>query len=399
MDNIDSKLNNQFAILICGHGSRNKLAITEFEELTKFIQKRYPKILVEYGFLEFAKPSLVEALDKLRNHSIRKVIAIPAMLFAAGHVKNDIPSLLMNYSNKTGIEIIYGRELGINNLMISAACERVKDVFKQNNNLKPEESLLVVVGRGSSDPDANSNVSKITRMIVEGIGLGWGETVFSGVTFPLVEPGLKNVVRLGYENIIIFPYFLFSGVLVTRIKRQSDLVAINNPHISFIHAKYLSSQSYVVDTFVERIEEILNNEGKNFMNCSTCKYRSNLFGFENEVGMVQESHHDHVEGLGISCELCDPECNGACEIQNQVATNNQEKSKLPQGEYLEHEHVEAHPHQHEHGHLEAHPHQYEHHHHHHHQHSIYPNSKHPLGPVTLRLPNEDQILRKSVENS
>jgi len=211
LDNLDSKLDNQVAILICGHGSRNKLAIAEFQELTKLIQKRYPNILVEYGFLEFAKPSLVDALDKLKNHSIKKVIAIPAMLFAAGHVKNDIPSLLKNYSRKTGIEIIYGRELGINNLMISAACERVKDVFKQNKTLKPEESLLVVVGRGSSDPDANSNVSKITRMIVEGIGLGWGETVFSGVTFPLVEPGLKNVVRLGYKNIIIFLILLTSN--------------------------------------------------------------------------------------------------------------------------------------------------------------------------------------------
>ena len=380
MDNLNSKLNKQFAILICGHGSRNKLAIAEFEELTKLIQKRYPNILVEYGFLEFAKPSLVDALDKLRDNFIKKVIAIPAMLFAAGHVKNDIPSLLINYSTKTGIEIIYGRELGINNLMISAACERVKDVFKENNSLKPEESLLVVVGRGSSDPDANSNVSKITRMIVEGIGLGWGETVYSGVTFPLVEPGLKNVVRLGYKNIIIFPYFLFSGVLVTRIKRQSDLVAINNPHISFIHAKYLSSQSYVVDTFIERIEEILNNENKNYMNCSTCKYRSNLFGFEKEVGLIQESHHDQVEGLGISCDLCDPECNGACEIQNQIPTNNQEKSNLEEDDcYLEHEH--------------------NYHNHHHHHHSIYPNSKHPLGPVTLRLPKEDQILRKSVENN
>ena len=382
MDNLNSKLNKQFAILICGHGSRNKLAITEFEELTKLIQKRYPNILVEYGFLEFAKPSLVDALDKLKDNSIKKVIAIPAMLFAAGHVKNDIPSLLMNYSIKNGIEIIYGRELGINNLMISAACERVKDVFKENNSLKPEESLLVVVGRGSSDPDANSNVSKITRMIVEGIGLGWGETVYSGVTFPLVEPGLKNVVRLGYKNVIIFPYFLFSGVLVTRIKRQSDLVAINNPHISFIHAKYLSSQSYVVETFIERIEEILNNENKNYMNCSTCKYRSNLFGFEKEVGLIQESHHDQVEGLGISCDLCDPECNGACEIQNQIPTNNQEKSNLEEDDcYLEHEH------------------NYHNHHHQHHHHSIYPNSKHPLGPVTLRLPKEDQILRKSVENN
>ena len=383
MDSLELKLNNQVGILICGHGSRNKLAIIEFQKLTKLIQKRYPNIIVEYGFLEFAKPSLSDALDKLKNNSIKKVIAIPAMLFAAGHVKNDIPSLLMNYSDKFGIEIIYGRELGINNLMISAACERVKEVFKENNSLKPEESLLVVVGRGSSDPDANSNVSKITRMIVEGLGLGWGETVFSGVTFPLVEPGLINAVKLGYKNLIIFPYFLFSGVLVTRIKRQSDLVAINNPNISFIHAKYLSSHPYVVDTFVERIEEIFNNENNNFMNCSLCKYRSNLYGFEKEVGLTQESHHDHVEGLGISCDLCDPECNGACEVEEQELTKHKVQSKFI---YKNNPNDHEHEHEHEHG-------------NHKHHHTIYPNSKHPLGPVTLRLLSEAQILRKSVENS
>ena len=378
MDTFDSNLNKQIGILICGHGSRNKLAITEFQELTRLIQKKYPSILVEFGFLEFAKPSLTDALDKLRNSSIKKVIAIPAMLFAAGHVKNDIPSLLMNYAKKTDIEIIYGRELGINNLMISAACERVKEVFKKNNSLIPEESLLVVVGRGSSDPDANSNVSKITRMVVEGVGLGWGETVFSGVTFPLVEPGLRNVVRLGYKNIIIFPYFLFSGVLVTRIKRQSDLVALDNPHVKFHEAKYLSSHKYVVENFVERIEEILNDESNNFMNCSLCKYRSNLFGFEKEVGLVQESHHDHVEGIGLSCDLCDSECNGACETNNQ-SLSDVDDHPVPL--------VEKNNDEHHHKHGE----------HHHHHHSIYPNSKHPLGPVTLRLLSDDQILRNSVE--
>ena len=378
MDTFDSNLNKQIGILICGHGSRNKLAITEFQELTRLIQKKYPSILVEFGFLEFAKPSLTDALDKLRNSSIKKVIAIPAMLFAAGHVKNDIPSLLMNYAKKTDIEIIYGRELGINNLMISAACERVKEVFQKNNSLIPEESLLVLVGRGSSDPDANSNVSKITRMVVEGVGLGWGETVFSGVTFPLVEPGLRNVVRLGYKNIIIFPYFLFSGVLVTRIKRQSDLVALDNPHVEFHEAKYLSSHKYVVQTFVERIEEILNDESNNFMNCSLCKYRSNLFGFEKEVGLVQESHHDHVEGIGLSCDLCDSECNGACETNNQ-SLSDVDDHPVPL--------VEKNNDEHHHKHGE----------HHHHHHSIYPNSKHPLGPVTLRLLSDDQILRNSVE--
>ena len=128
----------------------------------------------------------------------------------------------------------------------------------------------------------------------------------------------------------------------------------------------------MVDTFVERIEEILNNEGKNFMNCSTCKYRSNLFGFEKEVGMTQESHHDHVEDLGISCDLCDPECNGACEIENQIPIHNQEKSNPGKVHFLELEHVGGHHNEHN-----------------HHHYSNYPNSKHPLGPVTLRLPDED----------
>ena len=99
--------------------------------------------------------------------------------------------------------------------------------------------------------------------------------------------------------------------------------------------------------------------------------------------MVQESHHDHVEGLGLSCDLCDLECDGTCEMQNQISTHNKEKSNLLEGDFLEHEHLESHQHENN----------------HHHNHGIYPNSQHPLGPVTFRLSNEDQILRKSVENN
>ena len=362
LDNINSKFNKDTGILICGHGSRNKLAIKEFEELTSLIQEKFPDIMVVYGFLEFAKPSLIDGLERLRTKSIKKVIAVPAMLFAAGHVKNDIPSVLMSYSKKTGLEITYGRELGINNMMISAACERVKEVFKKNHHLVPSESLLVVVGRGSSDPDANSNVAKITRMVVEGLGLGWGETVFSGVTFPLVEPGLNHIVRLGYKNIIIFPYFLFTGVLVKRIKRQKDQVAFKNPDSKFFEAKYLSSHKNVVETFVERIKEIINNEKSNYMNCSLCKYRSNLFGFEKEVGLVQESHHDHVEGLGLTCDLCDLECTGECEIE--IISTQDDTYRSPSSK---HSHQNEHDNHHSHDHKE-----------------IYPNKKHPLGPITLR---------------
>ena len=368
MDNKNSKLNNELGILICGHGSRNKLALNEFKILAKCIQERFSTIKVEYGFLEFAKPSLIDGLEKLKQNSVKRVIAIPAMLFAAGHVKNDIPTVLMNFAKNNEMEINYGRELGINNLMISAACERVKEVFKNNDNLAPSESVLVVVGRGSSDPDANANVAKITRMIVEGIGMGWGETVYSGVTFPLVEPGLNHIVKLGYKNIILFPYFLFTGVLVSRIRRQKDIVAMNNPNISFFDAKYLSSHPYVIDTFVERIDEIFNDSNIS-TNCSLCKYRSNLFGFEKDVGLLQESHHDHVEGLGVSCDLCEAECSGACEIE--ILTNS--RNNTLQDNEIHKDFASTNKN-----------------HHHHHHHEIYPNSQHPLGPLTLQTANNGE---------
>tara|TARA_Y100001968_G_scaffold174934_1_gene160347 strand:+ start:124 stop:1194 length:1071 start_codon:yes stop_codon:yes gene_type:complete len=341
LDHKDSRI----GVLICGHGSRHQSAIKEFASLANKIKSNLPGIPFEYGFLEFATPVITEALDRLKAQSVERVIAIPAMLFAAGHAKNDIPALLRTYSEKTGLLIEYGRELGINSLMIGAAGARVKEAMDDHSFNPYSESLLVVVGRGSSDPDANSNVCKITRMLVEGLGMGWGETLYSGVTFPMVEPGLRYLINLGFKKIIVFPYFLFSGVLVNRILESTKIVASENRNIQFVNASYLSDHQLVVDTFLERIDEVLN--GDNSMNCSLCKYRSNLLGFENEVGAIQESHHHHFEGINKACSLCQSESGCVCEIEG--------KAEITEDLGLSHTHRIQ-----------------------------YPNSGHPLGPVTLR---------------
>ena len=85
-------------ILICGHGSRSESGIKEFIQLAEKIKSRLPDIPLEYGFLEFNRPIIREALDNLKDKGVERVIALPAMLFAAGHTKNDIPAVLNNYS-------------------------------------------------------------------------------------------------------------------------------------------------------------------------------------------------------------------------------------------------------------------------------------------------------------
>ncbi|MFN9871014.1 MAG: sirohydrochlorin chelatase [Cyanobacteriota bacterium] len=358
-------------VLVCGHGSRNRLAVGEFASLADQLRQALAPVPVAHGYLEFARPILRDGLEQLRAQGVRHVLAVPAMLFAAGHAKNDIPSVLNTWAAETGIRVDYGRELGVDRQMIQAAGARIRACLEQadaaalaaGRPLVPaDQTLLVVVGRGSSDPDANANVAKVTRMLVEGFGFGWGETVYSGVTFPLVEPGLSQVVRLAFPRVVVFPYFLFSGVLVSRIREHTRRVATDHPGVEFLEAGYLGDHPLVLATFAERVEEILR--GDTAMNCSLCKYRAQVLGFEQEVGAPQRSHHHHVEGLVESCTLCESECTGACQ---------------PDGVPLPLSAAHGHPHDHDHGHTHDHDHGHEHSHH-----APYPHADHPLGPRTLR---------------
>ncbi|KAG1713711.1 Precorrin-8X methylmutase [Nymphon striatum] len=175
------------------------------------------------------------------------------------HSKNDIPTVLNTYAAKHGMAVSYGRELGVDPKMIAAAAGRITDAVAAANfkhgHVDLHDTCLVVIGRGASDPDANGNVAKIARMLHEGIGFGWVEVGYSGVTFPLVEPCLSHAAKLGYKRILVFPYFLFSGILIDRIYGFTDQVAAQHPDIQFVKADYLGDHPKVLETFAERIIE------------------------------------------------------------------------------------------------------------------------------------------------
>ena len=347
---------NRRGIMLCGHGSRDPGAVREFANLAQTLSTRVGDEPLAYGYLEFATPVIRDGLDRLRDQGATNIRAVPGMLFAAGHAKNDIPSVLNRYqAENEGVSVRYGRELGIDTRMVRAAGERVAEALAAaNTGIPVHETVLVLVGRGASDPDANSNVAKVMRLLWEGMGFAWAEVAYSGVTFPLVEPALEHVAKLGYRQVVVFPYFLFTGILVRRIYDQTDSVAARHPEINFIKAPYLNDHPLVVDTMLSRLAEI--DDGTGNMNCQLCKYREQVLGFEAEVGLPQESHHHHVEGIGTDSD------NG---------------------------HSHNHDHAHLHGSNHEHTHGHGHHHHHDHgghggHHHPYPHADHPLGPKTLR---------------
>ena len=288
---------SETAVLLCGHGSRDPEAITEFELAAAALRPRLPQFDFATGYLEFTRPTIRDGLALLAARGAQRILAVPGMLFAASHVKNDLPWEMNSFvADNPGIDVRLARDLGIDAKLLQAAAARIA-AATSDISIPRAETLLLVVGRGTNDPDANSNISKLARMLWEGMGLGWAEVAFSGVAHPRVDAALARSAGLGFRRIIVFPYFLFTGVLVKRIYAHTDAVASRFPQIEFVKALYLRDHERVLETFRERVAEL--EEGQPAMNCQLCKYRMQIIGYEGDVGAPQAGHHHHVRGIGI----------------------------------------------------------------------------------------------------
>jgi sirohydrochlorin cobaltochelatase len=274
------------ALLIVGHGSRDPRGAREFHELVSLVRERAP-VPVEGGFIELSRPPISECVNRLAKGGAREISAVPLMLLAAGHAKDDIPATLvrekMTYPDR---DFHYGRALGIRPELLELMDERISTVVTEKEK---EDTAVLVVGRGSSDPDANSDLAKMARLFFEGRPYPLVETAFVSLAPPSVPDALERCKRFGLRRIAVFSYFLFTGVLEERIREQSQGFAQDNPELEVRYAGYFGPDTRVADLVMERYRESF--EGDIRMNCDVCVHRVALPGFEEKVGAPATPHY------------------------------------------------------------------------------------------------------------
>ena len=274
------------SLLIVGHGTRAADGAAEFHVLADRVRALAPHLAVGAGFIELSRPPVSEAVDALVAGGAQEVVAVPLMLLAAGHTKNDIPATLVRERlAHPRVRFRYGRDLGIRPELLRLVDERIAAVV-------PEEELgrtaVVLVGRGSSDPDANADLAKIARLLYEGRAHPFVETAFVSLASPSVPEALERCRRLGAERVVVVPYFLFTGVLERRIREQAAAFSAGTG-LDVPVSGYLGPDDRVAALVLERYREAL--EGDVRMNCDACVHRAALPGFEHKVGAVATPHH------------------------------------------------------------------------------------------------------------
>jgi len=278
-------------VLLIGHGSLDDDGMAESRRFAHMLASHL-STPIEPGFLELADPPIVDGIAACVARNPRRIIALPLLLGSAGHYKNDIPTLLQWARTQwPRIEFRYGTPLGAQYPLVRALADRAAEAIAALHPCAAAETALLLVGRGSHDPDSNSDLAKIARLLWEGRGYGWVESAYYSLTPPDVQAGIGRCARLGARRIVVLPYLLFAGRICRFIGEQARKLQSQLPDVEIVVGKHLGLHPGVLAAVTQRYQEILN--GTATMTCDLCKYRQRMDGFEAEYGLPQTTDHHH----------------------------------------------------------------------------------------------------------
>ena len=335
-------------ILLVGHGSREASGNAEILLFAERWRARHPDWRIDVGFIEFADPLLDPALNHAARNSGR-VLVLPLILNAAGHVRQDIPSAIQRARKRhPDVQFLYAPHLAVSDPLLRILKRFLRQAMLQLDVPDPRTTGVILLGRGSSDRLANGDVARMARWLWE---IGDHERVdlaFTGVTFPRLEKVVRDQVALGMMQIVVMPYYLFTGTLIKRIGRQMENLAAQYPQVRFAHTSYFGFEPEIARMLDERVHALKQGVGAIDLDrlMRPDPFRESE-GYHHHHHHGHDHHgHGHGHGHGHDHEAHDHGDDHSHDAHPDHAHDH------PHGH--EHDHAHDHDHDHEHGHSHSH---------------------------------------------
>jgi sirohydrochlorin cobaltochelatase len=288
----------QKPLLAIGHGTRNEGGRQTFIDFIETYQKLDTSRPVIPCFLELTQPNIQQGIEICLEKGYTEMTALPILLFAARHNKFDVTNELDRVrSLYPQLNFSYGRHFGITPKIIQLWRDRLVELDTpqyNRRNISRADTVLLFVGRGSSDPDANGDVCKLARIMWEGSSYQTVETCFIGITHPRLEDGFRRAYFYQPKRIIVLPYFLFTGTLMKKIFNITAQQQESYPDIDFTCLPEMGIAPQLLQVMRER--EIEAQLGQVAMNCEMCKFRLAAADSNSGHHHHHHGHHHHHHG-------------------------------------------------------------------------------------------------------
>lgn len=313
-------------VLMVGHGSVVPEAVQEFHAFGDALSQELGRP-VDRCFLELVDPDLATGLSSSARTAGEggEVVVLPLFLGAAGHQKNDVASSIQWARERfPSVKFRYATPLGFHAKLVQLLDLRVQECLDGcRDALPPEDTVVLVVGRGSSDPGSNGDIAKTAHLLFEKRPYLSAEFAFQAVARPTVEEGIRRCESLGAKQVVVVPFILFTGKVDEDIRCVSQRTG-EALGLRVLQAGYLNVHELLLEVAEQRLQEAI--DGTAAMNCDVCKYRFPMAGYEGQVGVPQTTHHlyggshhhhehgdvhqdeDHVHDHGAGHDPCCGDC-------------------------------------------------------------------------------------------
>ncbi|MEF8786221.1 MAG: CbiX/SirB N-terminal domain-containing protein [Haloarculaceae archaeon] len=310
------------AVLLVGHGSRREKSNEQVRTLAADLENRLG-VPVDAGFLELAEPSIPDAIEGLAE-TVSQITVVQLSLFAASHVKTDVPLAVQQArAEYDDLTLNNGAHLGVHPAIVDLLDDRAAAVEAELGvDRETDDVAVVLCARGSSDPDANGDAHKLTRLLYEGRAFSRVETTFIGVTEPQLEETLHALAKQRPDAVVVLPYMLGDGVLTGRVRDGTDEFDSEYPYVAAAAGNPLGTDTRLLDVLGDRWQEARTDSVD--MSCDTCKYKVELDGYEEDQGgaramlraLTHQAEHRDRDDVGD-----DPHVHDAPETHVAVCTN------------------------------------------------------------------------------
>ena len=280
-------------ILLVGHGSREESGNEEIREFVAQWRARQPRWRIEVCFIEFAPPSLHDGLIAAAQGA-RRVLVLPLILNAAGHVKMEIPEAIEHArAHSPGTAFLYGPHLTACDPILAILKRRLRRAMNALDMPDPTTTGVILLGRGSSDRAANGDMAKMARWLQEAGDHELVDLAFTGITFPRLERVVQRQALIGMRQIVVLPYYLYTGTLMQRIHRQVEHLRAQYPQIRFAASTHFGFEDEIFALLEQRVADLQAGTPDSRLPCDGCSYRK----IAHDLGHGHSHEHTHAPAV------------------------------------------------------------------------------------------------------
>lgn len=250
-------------VLIVGHGTASAVGAEECRRVAAMVAELLPALRVELGFLEIIEPSIDAAMDSMAAAGCREVVVVPILLFAAGHARRDVPEAVIRAAEARGIATRQAGVIGCHEAVVELARLRHREAVAGRPPVAP--TRIVVVGRGASDPSAESQLRAFAEAAFEdafggaaSVGLG-----FVAAARPTLDEAIAvAAAEAGDGRVVVHPHLLFHGHVETQVAERIERARREHPAIDWVVVGRLGADRRVAKAVAERARQAIAGDAR-----------------------------------------------------------------------------------------------------------------------------------------